>query len=359
MMSFSFSGGVEVYGFISPTDITDQYPVIDPLYGIDGFRNVNTLSDLNSIPNLRRRAGMVVGVSGGTTYYKLNPSPWNGTISDWSLFQTGGGSGVFTGGTVTGDTIFTTNLSATTFSATTYLNLPIDPDTYITGFTYNDNTFTINDNSGNTFNATISTVTGITINGDLIVTGDTIVDSFSATTLNVNGVNITGDTYVTGGTYYTGGTIIFDYNTIGNFPVSGLTEDLNTAIAGLAETDELTIELEIATNKIRLKDVVAPGSGNTRTFQGDIVIESGITATTAFIIYTQWTLDFMDSLDLEIYAPNDISIDSIINLVNSPTTTILVNNLPYTPTTLITSGDKINVTTDINSVIQFNITNYL
>ena len=67
----------------------------------------------------------------------------------------------------------------------------------------------------------------------------------------------------------------------------------------------------------------------------------------------------MDSLDLEIYAPNDISIDSIIDLVNNPTTTILVNNLPYTPTTLITSGDKINVTTDINSVIQFNITNYL
>jgi hypothetical protein len=535
MMSFSFSGGVEVYGFISPTDITDQYPVIDPLYGIDGFRNVNTLSDLNSIPNLRRRAGMVVGVSGGTTYYKLNPSPWNGTIGDWSLFQTGGGSGAFTGGTVTGDTIFTTNLSATTFSATTYLNLPIDPDTYITGFTYNDNTFTINDNSGNTFNATISTVTGITINGDLIVTGDTIVDSFSATTLNVNGVNITGDTYVTGGTYYTGGTIIFDYNTggdfpvsgltedlnnaiaglaeadeltieldvstnkirlkdivaagsggtrtfqgdivvdgllnintigsgipiinlgldntnqvvtgttdqivtitggtnieingsypnfgidytgqttfdylpisggtvtgdtiftsgltantlningvnitgdtyvtggtyytggtiifdyntIGNFPVSGLTEDLNNAIAGLAETDELTIVLEIATNKIRLKDVVAPGSGGTRTFQGDIIIESGLTATTAFIIYTQWTLDFMDSLDLEIYAPNDVSIDSVINLVNVPTVTILVNNLPYTQTTLITSGDKINVTTDINSVIQFNITNYL
>jgi hypothetical protein len=95
MMSFSFSGGVEVYGFISPTDITDEYPVIDPLYGIDGFRNVNTLSDLNSIPILRRRAGMVVGVSGGTEYYKLNPSPWNQTISDWSLFNPSS----FTGGT--------------------------------------------------------------------------------------------------------------------------------------------------------------------------------------------------------------------------------------------------------------------
>lgn len=95
MMSFSLSGGVEVVGFISPTDITDLYPVIDPLYGIDGFRNVNTITELNNIPNLRRRSGMVVGVNNGSVYYKLNPSPWNGTLSDWSLFEPGS----FTGGT--------------------------------------------------------------------------------------------------------------------------------------------------------------------------------------------------------------------------------------------------------------------
>jgi hypothetical protein len=83
-MSFYLSGGVEVLGFISPTEPTDEYPVIDPLYGIDGFRNVNTLSDLNSIPNLRRRAGMVVGVSGGEKYYKLkNLNDWLFDISDW------------------------------------------------------------------------------------------------------------------------------------------------------------------------------------------------------------------------------------------------------------------------------------
>ncbi len=44
-------------------------------------------------------------------------------------------------------------------------------DTYITAFTYdNTNTFTISDNSGNTFNATINTVTGLTVNGDLSAT---------------------------------------------------------------------------------------------------------------------------------------------------------------------------------------------
>ena len=90
MMSFSLSGGVEVLGFISPTDPLDTYPVIDPIYGIDGFRNVDLISDLDLIPNPRRRAGMVVGVSGGTQYYKLNPSPWNGDITDWSTFNLGG-----------------------------------------------------------------------------------------------------------------------------------------------------------------------------------------------------------------------------------------------------------------------------
>ena len=95
MGSFSLSGGVEVIGFISPTDPLDEYPVIDPLYGIDGFRNVDLLSDLNNIPELRRRAGMVVGVSGGTEYYKLNPSPWNYDITDWDDFTT---SSIFTGG---------------------------------------------------------------------------------------------------------------------------------------------------------------------------------------------------------------------------------------------------------------------
>lgn len=96
MGTFSLSGGVEVVGFISPTDPMDLYPVIDPLYGIDGFRNVDTLSELNNIPNLRRRAGMVVGVGGGTSYYKLNTEPWVGDITDWEIFKPGsftGGSG--------------------------------------------------------------------------------------------------------------------------------------------------------------------------------------------------------------------------------------------------------------------------
>lgn len=287
MGSFSLSGGVEVFGFISPSNTTDQYPVIDPLYGIDGLRNVNTLSDLNLIPTLRRRAGMIVGVSGGTTYYKLNSPPWSLTLSDWSIFNSGSGgdflplsggtvsggtiftnglsantisattyfnlpkdifvtggtysgntiiftnnsggtfnvtgitsSSSFTGGTITGATIFTNGVTANTFSAATYLGLP--SDIYVSGFTYLDNTLTIERSSGNpNLFVTINDFTGLTINGDLNVTGNTIVDSFTANTISATTYeNLPIDIRVTGGTYSLG-TATFTNNTGGTFNVTG------------------------------------------------------------------------------------------------------------------------------------------
>jgi hypothetical protein len=41
-------------------------------------------------------------------------------------------------------------------------------DIFVTGFTYQDNTFTISDTSGNTLSATIDVMSGLTINGNLI-----------------------------------------------------------------------------------------------------------------------------------------------------------------------------------------------
>ena len=99
---------------------------------------------------------------------------------------------LFTGGTVSGATIFTDGLtantiSATTISATTYQNLPTDPDTYTTGYTYNDNTFTIKQNNGQPdLTATINSVTGMTVNGDLTVTGNTLMESVTATTVSAS-----------------------------------------------------------------------------------------------------------------------------------------------------------------------------
>ena len=80
-------GGVPVMGFISPNNSYDTYPVIEPLYGIDGLRNVNTLDELICIPDERRRAGMIVGVFGGSVYFKLKNIEWDGSIDDWDEIE--------------------------------------------------------------------------------------------------------------------------------------------------------------------------------------------------------------------------------------------------------------------------------
>lgn len=86
MSDFNVRGGIGIMGFLSPMNINDTYAVIDPIYGIDGLRNVNNINDLLTIPFERRRPGMLVGVDGGEIYYKLKNKNWDGTLSDWEEF---------------------------------------------------------------------------------------------------------------------------------------------------------------------------------------------------------------------------------------------------------------------------------
>jgi hypothetical protein len=357
MSSFSLSGGVQVIGFISPTDTNDTYPVIDPLYGIDGFRNVNTLTELNSIPALRRRAGMVVGVSGGTTYYKLNPSPWNFTTSDWSVFSSGGGaSGDYlplSGGTVTGGTVFNLGLTANTISATTYLNLPIDLT--ITGISYSNNTLTITNNSGNTLSTQINSFTGLTING--IISATTI----SGGTLFGDGSNLTGistqDTFVTGGTY-SNGTATFTNNTGGTFNVLGFytgeTSYVNslttgTGLSGNSTTGNITL-VNTAPDQ-----VVTLTEGNNIDVQGTYpnftIAVTGLTDNNRFV--TGFTYNNANTFTISdnsgsTYSATFNTVTGLTvngNLVVTGTT--LVNTL--TGTSAVLSGSAQNILTIIGS----------
>ena len=226
MGSFSLSGGVEVMGFISPTDSLDTYAVIDPLYGVDGFRNVNLLSDLNLIPEPRRRAGMVVGVSGGTAYYKLNSSPWNFDFTDWSVFNTGGGSSgdylPLSGGTVTGDTIFTNGLTANTLTVN---GVSITGDTYTTGGTYSNGTIIFDYNTGGGYQVT-GLYTGQTSYVNSLTTGVGL--SGDSTTGNVTIINTDPDQVVT----ISGGTGILTGGTYPNFTIENTLPDQIVTISG-------------------------------------------------------------------------------------------------------------------------------
>ncbi len=89
-------GGVQVTGFISPTDSSDTYAVIDPIYGVDGLRSVSGTTERNNITTERRREGMLVYVQSDGKYYKLLPSPWSGTNSDWVEFSVNSSGGTDT-----------------------------------------------------------------------------------------------------------------------------------------------------------------------------------------------------------------------------------------------------------------------
>jgi len=83
MSLFKHIGGVGVMGYLSPMHTDDTYAVTDPIYGVDGLRNVNNMDELICISSERRRAGMIVGVDGGLTYYKLKNVEWVGDETDW------------------------------------------------------------------------------------------------------------------------------------------------------------------------------------------------------------------------------------------------------------------------------------
>ena len=85
-------------------------------------------------------------------------------------------------------------------------------DTFVTGGTYNNNTFTFTNNNGNKFDISVNTFSGLTINGDLST------NTISATTYYNLPVN--NDTFVTGGTY-SNGSATFTNNTGGTFSVNG------------------------------------------------------------------------------------------------------------------------------------------
>lgn len=165
-----------------------------------------------------------------------------------------------TGGTFNVSFNQVTGLTATTISANTYQNLPVSVDTFVTGFTYSSNTFTLNRNQNlPNLTATINSVTGLTINGSLFS------NSISATTIS-------------GGTFYGDGSGLTNLPSApsGKFGIPNsagtYTFYSNLAAAMSAATSGQTIEMftdvtESGTTAITLKSGVSiNGHGHIYTF---------------------------------------------------------------------------------------------
>jgi len=424
---------------------------------ITGFTyqdNTFTITDDNGgvfSATINTMTGLTVnGDISGTTFYGDGSNLTGIVFND--IFVTGG-----TYDNSTGTATFTNN-SGGTFNVSGFYTGSTDNNQFVTGYTYLNNTFTIADNSGNTFNATINTMTGLTINGNLDVTTIDDVDYIDFNTsaaqagdigrliwndtdgtlnLGLKGGNVTlqiGQEEVVRVVNKTGSNLLesqykvvrirtqaeggaqgqrlavllaqadtkhnhsgilgvvtenINNNQEGFITSFGNVNNINATGSLQGETwldgDDLWLSdtvaggltnIEPTTHPVRIGYVLYSHAVNGKIFVSldngvdelgelhDVTITSPIGGDTLQYNSTLsvwensnpfWTIDLMDNSSVEFYAVDDVKINTITNIVGSPTITIADDGAPYTLTNTILSGSKITVTSDIQSVIKLNI----
>jgi nitrogen fixation protein len=95
-------------------------------------------------------------------------------------------------------------------------------------------------------------------------------------------------------------------------------------------------------------NITSPTGGAVLEYQAStqLWIDSGI----------QYTIELIAALTVDFYAPYNLVITSVSNVLNAPTITIQDDNVAYTLGNTITAGSKITVTGSVASVVNLNIT---
>jgi hypothetical protein len=70
----------------------------------------------------------------------------------------------------------------------------------------------------------------------------------------------------------------------------------------------------------------------------------------------QYTIELIDALTVDFYAPYNMVITSVSNVLNAPTITLKDDNATYTLGNTIAVGSKVTVTASVASVVNLNIT---
>lgn len=86
---------------------------------------------------------------------------------------------------------------------------------------------------------------------------------------------------------------------------------------------------------------------------GDYLEYNGTAWTNQGIVYT---IELVDALTVDFYAPYDLKINSVTDILNTPTTTIQDDNVAYVLGATIAAGSKITVTVNTAAVVNLNIT---
>jgi hypothetical protein len=266
-------------------------------------------------------------VSGGT--YSDSTDIITFTNTTGGTFNVTGVTDTFvTGGTYSSGTTsldFSGNTGFAPFSVNVS-ELIDDTNTFVTGFTYNDaNTFTISDNNGSTFDASINTMTGLTVNGQSTFSGSstdvvTIIGSGSTSPLfRVEGSS--GELFT-----ITDSLIgeLFAVNNISGLPILTVNSD-NTILWGDNTVPSLNTTVKKSINSGLTEIYTIPVSAYTGGFFDYTVTGAGARAGSITSIFSGTSVQFNETTTNDIGDTSGITFDMNIsggtaNLTVSATT---------------------------------------
>ena len=249
--SGSYSAGTLTFSNNKGSDVVINGLVNNVFSGltVNGGLSATTIS-ATTYQNLPL-SGYGTGLTFNTANYNLTIDGGNGVLDTVSLSVLASDLTV-TGGTYnpnTGIAVFTNNTGGT-FNVTGFLTGLTD--TYVSGSTYSNNTFTFTNTSGGSFNVNFNTVTGLTSTGT--ISSNTIsATTISGVTFYGDGSNLTGISG--GGGSFSGGTVTNPTNFTGGLSANTFSattyQNLPTVIQ-VSCSDEITALITGTTTTFRM-----------------------------------------------------------------------------------------------------------
>lgn len=164
--------------------------------------------------------------------------------------------------------------------------------------------------------------------------------------LNTSG-SLQGETWADGDSLYLSGTT---FGAITNVKPSAPIHEVRVGYVEYAHATKGKIYVKIDNgyelDELHNVSITTPANGNFLEYNGTLWVNRGI-------IYT---VELMDALTVDFYAPYDLKINTTTNIKNAPTITILDDGAAYTLTNTIAVGSKITVTASVAGVVNLNIT---
>jgi hypothetical protein len=166
------------------------------------------------------------------------------------------------------------------------------------------------------------------------------------TNINTTG-SLQGETWADGDSLYLSGTT---FGAITNVKPSAPIHEVRIGYVEYAHAVNGKIYVKIDNgyelDELHNVSITTPANGNFLEYNGSLWVNRGIV----------YTVELMDALTVDFYAPYDLKINTTTNIKNAPTITILDDGAAYTLTNTIAVGSKITVTASVAGVTNLNIT---